>query len=424
MAGLSEGETTINRVQAVKNADGVWMLSWYIKMPDGQLIKKRSQGKTKGAARRNAQQKAEKMIRDFSTGRWSTSDLMVDYLDLVAKPAIMRARRRKRTEDRYLQVLRYMKGECAADHGTQHSFKGQTIGTAREFRSVEKMLDEMEVLHGRETRHQTRTVVSLYVLEQMMRDNLITANPLLGRRLNTVTEVEERPLLVLDFQQWNQVLDHLLSIDPAEGIEAPKRGMYTLADRIARRATVIDLTLLQATTALRVNEASRLRWGKEMVADSHGRLIINVTREISKTKKPRSIGVGDARVEQRLLERGSAIPYGWPVFGSPARPEGLWDKRQRDEAIRNLYDELAEQLDLPYLHERRTHIWRGTLNTMLQELPVAMRAAHLGHSVAVNRSSYTSLADATVLTEHLRTLREVGLMDDDEDEAEPDPQDE
>lgn len=52
MAGLSEGETTINRVQAVKNADGVWMLSWYIKMPDGQLIKKRSQGKTKGALRR------------------------------------------------------------------------------------------------------------------------------------------------------------------------------------------------------------------------------------------------------------------------------------------------------------------------------------------------------------------------------------
>lgn len=404
MAGLDIGETSIDRSRASKDEAGTWHLRWYIRMPDGRLLKKHSKGRTKGAVRRNAHEKAEQIQAGFSESTWSGADPMVDYLDLVTRPAIERAELRQRSKDRYLQVLGYLQGQCKAGHQPRHTFASQTIAVATRFRSIEAVLDQMEEDHGVETRHQTRTVISHYVLEQMMRDELIAANPLLGRQLPPKKTVSTREVLVLDVKQWASVLDYLLELDPAEGVSRPKRGMYTLADRIARRATVIDLTLLQATTALRISEAASLRWGQQMIVDQDQRIIINVTEELSKTGTQRWIGVGDPRVEQRLLQRGQSLTQGWPVFGSPAKPDHLWNKRQRDEAIRGLYDEMAENLQLPVLSQRRTHVWRATLNTMLQELPAAQRAAHLGHGVQVNKKSYTSLADGSIFTDHLRDL--------------------
>lgn len=92
------------------------------------------------------------------------------------------------------------------------------------------------------------------------------------------------------------MLDHLLAMDPAEGVTAPKSGMYTLKDRIARRANVIDLTLLQATTGLRIGEASNIRWGHEAHLTAHDEMTITVTADLAKNHKARTITVADVRV--------------------------------------------------------------------------------------------------------------------------------
>ena len=34
--------------------------------------------------------------------------------------------------------------------------------------------------------------------------------------------------------EYDRVLTHLLTLDPAEGVVPPKRGRYTLADRVGR----------------------------------------------------------------------------------------------------------------------------------------------------------------------------------------------
>lgn len=79
-----------------------------------------------------------------------------------------------------------------------------------------------------------------------------------------------------------------------------------------------------------------------------------------------------------------------------------WSKRQRDEAIRELYKELAEALGIKVLETRRTHVWRATLNTMLVELPAKLRAEYLGHTVEVNYSNYTDVSDSTPMTAAIR----------------------
>jgi integrase len=93
------------------------------------------------------------------------------------------------------------------------------------------------------------------------------------------------------------------------------------------------------------------------------------------------IAVADFRVVARMVRRRKAAKKGHLVIGSPAIPRKPWSERQRDQAIRELYKELAQALKIETLETNRTHVWRATRNTMLVELPAKLRAEYLGHTV-------------------------------------------
>lgn len=76
----------------------------------------------------------------------------------------------------------------------------------------------------------------------------------------------------------------------------------------------------------------------------------------------------------------------------PAAPGKMWDASNAQKAIRALYDELADTLDIPLLCEVSSHVWRATLNTEWRDKGVLpeLRAAYFGHTTETNERYYTA----------------------------------
>ncbi|HEY8911837.1 hypothetical protein [Lacisediminihabitans sp.] len=134
---------------------------------------------------------------------------------------------------------------------------------------------------------------------------------------------------------------------------------------------------------------------------------MTVTKDISTTHRERRVPVLDDRVAERLLTRQNAAPtQAAHVIGSPADSTTNWDRLNCGGAVAKLYVELAEALDIELLETERTHVWRATLNSLLlDEAPEVIRAAFFGHDTAVNRGSYTDLADTSRMVAAARGLR-------------------
>lgn len=183
--------------------------------------------------------------------------------------------------------------------------------------------------------------------------------------------------------------------------------MYTLEDRIAVVANAIDLTLLQTMTGLRVSEATNV--DPSMVTCDDDKMIFDLPPEITKTKKGRFVHVTDPAVVERLKPRWeTARAMGGPLIPSPAKPGVVWDQRQRNEAVKELYVKMAKELGIPALETERSHVWRATLNTLtlVDGVPEAIRAAHLGHTAQVNRRNYTDTRDGALLAQSLAKMRQ------------------
>lgn len=405
---LEPGHHSIDRATP-RLRGGVWKLDWSIRLPDGRRVDKRSQAPTKGEVRRRAKVAAAELVAT-SGGTWKSKSLMTDYLDQVSRPAIEQGQLSEHSKRRYLIVLDLLAGNCTK-HQHDHSMKGHSIGSGTHFRPLEACLKEIAELHGTESARQTRSVVSKYVLQQMIRDDLIQGNPLSGMSIDLRSPKQatsSRGGQALTTDEYNAVLDHLLELDPAEGLKQPSRGRWSLADRIAKRRNTVDLTLLQATTGLRISEANALTWDLAEVGDD-GTLHMNVTASISKTHRSRRVPVLDPQVAQRLLTRQNAAPNprGY-VIGSPADPTTPWDRDNCQKATTTLYKELAEVLGIELLETARTHVWRTTLNSMLLgDVPEVVRAAHFGHDAAVNRTAYTDLTNTSPMVNAARRLRAV-----------------
>lgn len=205
-------------------------------------------------------------------------------------------------------------------------------------------------------------------------------------------------------EERGRVLEYLLAIDPND-VNPPKRGHYTVEDVRNLRRAVVEITLLQAVTGLRINEARLL--SRANVEDKDGLLSVTVTAEVSKTHRGRTIPILDERVAERMrarLERAGAEP-GALLFPAPAAPGSAWDINNAQHAIKKLYHELADALDIPLLDKVLTHVWRATLNTewMQKGVPDLIRSAYFGHSPEVNRSYYTDTTNVSVLVDMLRT---------------------
>lgn len=407
---LEPGENTISEVRGRRQDDGAYWLDWSYRPLDGSRTKQyRSKGRTIGEARRRAYDKVERMSTAAAATTWTTKDALTDYLELVSRPAIDAARLTDGSRKRYTGVLRYLQGTCP-DHEHTSSLADHTIASGARFRPLERCLHEIARLHGPETAHQARSVLGKYVLDQLIRDDLITASPIAGKRIDLSgghSARRTRGGVALTQEQWNAVVDHLLTLDPADGVKPPKRGMYTLADRIAVRANAIDLTLLQAMTGLRVGEATAITWSMVSFDDKDKTMTLALPPALVKTRRGRMLFITDPAVVDRFRQRRQGSKASHPVIPSPARPAGLWDESQRNKAVKSLYVDLAEALDIDVLRTERSHVWRATINTLTMSagVPEAIRTAHLGHTAQVSRTHYTDTSNGSVLADSLTQLR-------------------
>lgn len=410
---LAPGEDTIDRAIPKKQVDGTWIVKWSYRPTDGRKpFRPTNKGRTKGEALLRARNKLADLKATGAGSTWKPSDSLEDYVEKVSKPAIEKARLVEASRDRYTSVLKLLVGQCArGDHKHVKALKDHTIHSASRKRALIDCLEEIARLHGPGTAHHARIVLGRYVLDPMETDDLIEVSPIRGRKIDLSggkAKTRSRGGVALTAEQWNTVIDYLLSLDPAEGLAAPKRGMYTLADKVAVKKNTIDLALLQAVTGMRVGEASAATWGM-VSTDGSGVMVLHLPKVITKTKKGRDVRIADPAVSERLLGRRGDAQDDWPVIGSPAKPYAQWDQRQRSEHTATLYDQIADALDIPELHIERTHVWRATINSITagDGVPEAVRTAHLGHTAAVNRSHYTDMRDMTPLTDSLRRLRVV-----------------
>lgn len=405
---LDVGHHSIDRATP-RERDGVWMLDWSIRLHDGRLVNKRSQGATKGQVRQRAKITAKELLATGG-GTWKTTSPLSEYIDQVSRPAIEKAQLRPNSRARYLLALGQLVGQCST-HSHSDSLNRHSIASGTRFRALEACLREIAELHGSESARQARSVLSKYVLQQLNRDEVINGNPLSGMSIDLTSSKRvssKRGGQALTKEQYAAVLDYLLALDPAEGQSKPSRGRWSLADRIAKRRNAIELTLLQATTGLRVSEANSLTW-RHIDTDADGTPHVVITEAISKTHKARRVPVLDARVADRLLaRRNAAVNESAHVIGAPTDRMIAWDRDNCQKATTPLYIELGNSLDIQLLKTARTHVWRATLNSLLlDQVPEVVRAAFFGHDTAVNRAAYTDLADTSSMVNAARKLRAV-----------------
>ena len=391
---LKPGEDTADTIQPKKRKDGKYQGVFTLCLPNGKPIKVKVVATTVGQWRKKAREKVEERLRDEErTGDWSESDSITQYIRSVSRNAIASAQLAPRSKTKYFDLLNYIMEE----------FEGYNIREAVRFRNLEKALKNIAQEHGSESARQARNVLSKYVLQQLIRDELIAGNPLLGMSIDLGNHKKTNKAKggkALTEAEHKKVLDYLLALDPTK-TKAPKRGKYTLEHAINRRRNAIELTLLQATTGLRISEALGLRLAD--IDDDGQRIIITVSDERSKTNRGREIPVmKDERVRERIRGRISNSS-GEFLFPAPATPTNTWNISNAHKALRSLFNEIARECSIPLLNEVSSHVWRSTLNTIAMQkgLPAEMRAAYFGHDREINKTAYTDTTDVTPLVEKM-----------------------
>lgn len=356
------------------------------------------------AARRRAKETAKELINGLGLGsQWKPKSKLADYVEQVSLPAMEAAPLRENSRKRYRRTLSLIAGVSkAADH---------TIASGTRFRALEACLTEIADKHGSETARQCRTVLGRYVIQQLIRDEVITANPLAGmsvdlRSAKVPTATGPKGGIALSRADWNRVIDHLLAADPAD-VVSMRQGRWPLAVRLAKAQTAIDLTLAQAATGLRISEWLALTWHQHITVNDDGQMLVYVPAEVSKTGKARTVPVLHADVQTRLLSRQNASRGLGYVFGSPADASTPWERANAQKATTFLYLRMHAQLGIAAFETERSHVWRATLNSLLLDQPEVMRAAFFGHDVSINRTAYTDLTDVSGMVAAAGRLRAV-----------------
>lgn len=398
---LELGENSIDRARIAKEESGSLSMQWSVRLPNGRLVRRTTRGKcSKGELRRRAHAKADELIAlSGQSGAWKGSSSMSDYIMREAIPGVEAADDsvlRPRTKKSYLRVL-----SLVAD-----ALKGFRIADAVRPRALEEALASIALSSGTATARQCAKTMSKYVLEPLVRDEVITHNPLksfkprLPEHRGTSKAVGGQALAP---DEREKVISYLLSIDPND-VEPSRRGRYTVKDRRSLRRSVVEITLLQEATGLRINEARLLTLAD--MGEEGSVLSVTVTAEVSKMHRGRTIPVTDERVAERMRRRMEEADDDAEalLFPAPAASGSVWDLNNAEHAIKKLYRELADELDIPLLREVSTHVWRATLNTewMQRGIPEVIRSAYFGHSPEVNRNYYTDTTNVSVLVGMLR----------------------
>ena len=305
----------------------------------------------------------------------------------MSGPAIESAKLEEGSKRRYRVALAQLRARL----------KAHTIATGTRFRVLEETLQSIAKDHGSESARQARTVLGRYVIQQLIRDELMAGNPLSGMGIDLSSDKPkpQRAARALTRKELNAAIDWLLGLDPAEGVEKPARGRWSREDAVAKRRNVIDLALLQACSGLRVAEANALTWD---VFDRSA----EVTK--SKTHKGRVVPLLFPDVVKNLAKRKSL--GGAYVIGAPTDGKKVWDRDNARKECAKLYPEIGTAIKCPEVFDHgRTHLWRESLNSLMLDVPVEVRAAYFGHDKEVNRRYYTDTTDVSPMVAAAKKLR-------------------
>lgn len=401
---LEPGTHSVERVTPKELPNGSYIVRFRVCLATGRTIRDARQGPTKGIARARARERAEELLLLSGFNDWKTSSKITDYVEKVTKPAIAKVANIN-SRRQYEGALRRLMGGCE-HHVHQHSLRDLTVAEANDFRTLEACLQEISDLHGDpESARQSRNVWNGYVAKELKKDRLIVHNVIAREKIDygQVGKERKRGGRALRKKQYRQVVDYLLALDPAEGI-VRRQGRWSIEHLVNKAKTAIDMTLLQTATGLRVSEATLIVW-----SDFHmkkGTPHVHVRKEISKTKKARTVPVIDQRVYERVIARRGDVPASAAVFGRPADQSKFWDESNRNKALRALYIKIWRELKIDIFEDHRSHVWRATLNTLLaaEGVPLHIRAAYFGHDEAVNVQSYTDTTDTSSVIKAARRL--------------------
>lgn len=406
-AKLEPGENSIMRVAASTTEDGTVVIHWRLALHNGHVVKKTSKGPTLGIARRRAKATAKRLLETPGNENWTPNSPVLDYMEMVTLPAIKKLD--ANSSRRYQQAYRHLRGECHDKDCThKHSMAGLSVYNAMRPRNLKDCLEEIGRLHGPSNVKHARTIMNLYVAEQMRIDELIEFNPVPGLRLD-LSEAK-KPLVqrggqALTVEQYRKVMAYLLTLDPTDAPQ-PTRGRWIGEVQVVQRANAIDLVLAQMTTGMRTSELA-MRPVDMCEIDADGTFILWLPDADVKNRKGRPVPVIDPVISARLAERLSAAkgPF---LFGAPEDPTKAWQPRTRDRKVAELYKELSTELEIPMFESERGHSWRTTLNTLLyDELSEATRVRLLGHTEPVNRHHYTAVTPTKAVVEAAaKVLRE------------------
>lgn len=399
---LAPGEHSIDRVTPVPIEGGGFRLQWRIVLHDGRAKYMVTQGPTRAEARARARAKAAELLRTSGDSSWSLRSPVAEYMEKVTKPAIESERLAETTRARYWLSYRLLLGECGSaekGHRHRHALKGLSIEAAMRPRALKECLEEIGRLHGQKNVKHAKLVASKYLARPLKLDGLIQFNPLADLDLDLSTARKppvQRGGHALTREEYRTAIDWLLAQDPTQ-VEKPKRGRWTLQDRIAERRALLEFVLTQAATGMRTSEIGR-RPVSEVEVDKAGNVVFVLGEAATKTRKARRVPVLNDEVARLLRERIEGLPDGAFLFGAPTDPMKEWLPRNRDRKLAALYEELAEACDIEMFRFERGHSWRTTINSLLADtVPEDQRIRLLGHTREINRSHYTDAREVEAL---------------------------
>lgn len=412
---LEPGEDSIDRSTPKKGANGIYTLSWQIRPNDGgPKTRHTTTGPSKNLTRRRAKARADEIRQIGENNDWSLSDTAGEFIAKISINAIQELHREPSTKTRYATVMRCFLGTCPRAEEHQIAFGSMTIGKAILANSGVEVLRDIAKVHGAESGHQAKTVLTRYIYDLMRLHGLVDHNPIAGVRIEWPqgsAHPTGRGGVSLGLVNYRRCVAYLLSLDPATDMSIKKKGRWKPEDRIARRRNAINLILLQMGTAMRVEEANSLHWSDVVFESDAGGSSEEITMSVlvsvgrSKTHRSRRIPVINQRVARHFkelhdLDEASGVAMqDMYVIGAPADRKREWDPSNRNKALREMYLNMAGVLEIPDLKIQCGHVWRATINTILRDRGVGLevRAAMLGHSAVVNRTSYTDTTDMSPL---------------------------
>lgn len=381
---LLPGTHSIDRVHPRKTAKGDYVLDWSVRTHAGKLLRRRSQGKTKGEVRARARDKASDLLTT-SGGAWAPSSPIADYIDRVVQPSIEKASTLKQlSRNRYLASLKLVRQELT----------GYSIHDGTRFRVLEESLQNIARKKPGSV-SSARTVLSKYLITQLIRDGLLDGNPLKGVPIDLGNPEKKSPQdrRTLTGTEWDTVVKHLLTRD-VEPLLTPSKHKNIRKSTRAIHSRAVQMTLLQAVTGLRISEANAVRW--KHVIEHEDRLLIDATKDIVKGRKGKEKGrlipiLREDVADYLRTHRGDDDHY---VIGSPSTTAKPWTATNADDVVPELYRQVAEATSVALLADLRSHSWRATLHGIYADkINPAARAAIFGHTQQVADEYYTDRAN-------------------------------